>query len=334
MKSDSILVCTALLFTLTLFQYAYPQDADPWIVFEGKDGPGLGKHIVFVTGDEEYRSEESMPMLAKIAAMRHGFKCTVLFAINKKTGEIDPVTTDNIPGLHLLDDADLMVKFTRFRNLPESQMKHVLDYINSGKPMIALRTATHPFNYPKDSPYYEWSFNAPDGGFGGRVFGQTWINHYGDHHGTSTRAKVVPEEKDHPVLRGVNEIFWGPSDVYGVLPLRGECTPLVMGEVVVGKKPDGKPEGGKVLQPIVWIKEYEGADGKKSRVLTTTMGHSFDMQSEDLRRLLINACFWGMGMEERIPEKADVDYVDGYDPTGIGYAKYKKGLKPSDHAVR
>ena len=303
MKSNSILTCAAFLFTLTLFQVAYPQDSDPWIVFEGKDGPGHGKHIVFVTGDEEYRSEESMPMLAKIAAERLGFKCTVLFAINKKTGEIDPVTTDNIPGLHQLEDADLMVMFTRFRNLPESQMKHILNYINSGKPMIALRTATHPFNYPKDSPFYKWSFNAPDGGFGGRVFGQTWINHYGDHHGTSTRAKVVPERKDHPVLTGVNDIFWGPSDVYGVLPLRGECTPLVMGEVVVGKKPDGKPQGGKVLQPVVWIKEYEGAAGKKSRVLTTTMGHSFDMKTADLRRLLINACFWAWDSKIRFPRR-------------------------------
>ena len=76
---------------------------DSWIVFEGKDGPGQGKHVVFVTGDEEYRSEDSMPQLAKVLAVRHGFKCTVLFSINKETGEIDPKTVDNIPGLEALE---------------------------------------------------------------------------------------------------------------------------------------------------------------------------------------------------------------------------------------
>ncbi len=63
----------------------------------GRQRSGEGKHIVFVTGDEEYRSEESMPQLAKILAVHHGFKCTVLFAINKETGEIDPVTATTSP---------------------------------------------------------------------------------------------------------------------------------------------------------------------------------------------------------------------------------------------
>jgi hypothetical protein len=87
--------------------------AEPWVVFEGGEGQGRGKHLVFVTGDEEYRSEDSMPMLAKILAVHHGFKCTVLFAINKETGEIDPQTVDNIPGLEALKTADLMVLFIR-----------------------------------------------------------------------------------------------------------------------------------------------------------------------------------------------------------------------------
>src|SRR5690349_22493601 len=67
-------------------------------VFEGPAGPGLGKHIVFLTGDEEYRSEEGLPQLAKILAQHHGFKCTVLFAIDPKDGTINPMQSDNIPG--------------------------------------------------------------------------------------------------------------------------------------------------------------------------------------------------------------------------------------------
>src|SRR5437016_2901203 len=110
--------------------------ADPWITLEGSDGPGKGKHIVLVSGDEEYRSEETLPQLAKILARHHGFKCTVLFAIDPKTGEINPQINNNIPGLEALKTADLMVIFTRYRNLPDGQMKYILDYVEAGKPII------------------------------------------------------------------------------------------------------------------------------------------------------------------------------------------------------
>src|ERR1700722_4338033 len=82
--------------------------ADPWVVYDGGDGPGKGKHIVFVSGDEEYRSEEGLPQLAKILAVHHGFKCTVLFSVDPKDGTINPNETQNIPGLEALQTADLM----------------------------------------------------------------------------------------------------------------------------------------------------------------------------------------------------------------------------------
>src|SRR5882672_1479276 len=97
---------------------------DPWVVYEGKQGPGVGKHVVLVSGDEEYRSEETLPQLGKILAKHHGFKCTVLFAIDPKDGTINP-NISNIPGLEALKSADLLILFTRFRHLPEEQMKHL-----------------------------------------------------------------------------------------------------------------------------------------------------------------------------------------------------------------
>ena len=209
---------------------------DPWVVFQGGEGPGKGKHIVFVTGDEEYRSEDGMPQLAKIAAVHHGFKCTVLFAINKKTGEIDPQTVDNIPGLEALKKADLMVIFTRFRELPDEQMKFIIDYTNSGKPILGLRTATHAFNYRKlkDSPYAKYSFRSGEsrGGYGREVLGETWISHYGHHQRESTRGLVAEGMEDHPIVQGCEDI-WGPSDVYGITKLSGDSKPLVMGQVLV-----------------------------------------------------------------------------------------------------
>ena len=118
-----------------------------WLEFKGTDGPGARKRIVRVSGDEEYRSEEALPVLAKVLSTHHGFDCTVLFAIDPKTGEVDPLTQTNIPGLSALDTADLMIIATRFRELPDEQMKHIVDYVNSGRPIMGLRTATHAFRY-------------------------------------------------------------------------------------------------------------------------------------------------------------------------------------------
>src|SRR5678816_1921911 len=98
--------------------------AKDFLVFQGKSGPGQGKHIVLLSGDEEYRSEESLPQLAKILSERHGFKCTVLFSINKATGEIDPNTKDNEPGIEALGSADLVITSLRYRAWPDAQMKH------------------------------------------------------------------------------------------------------------------------------------------------------------------------------------------------------------------
>ena len=113
----------ATLFLFLNIQCTEAQSGKQWLTFDGKDGAGKGKHIVLVSGDEEYRSEEALPMLAQIFSQHHGFKCTVLFAIDPKTGEVDPENISNIPGLEQLQTADLMVLFTRFRELPDVQMK-------------------------------------------------------------------------------------------------------------------------------------------------------------------------------------------------------------------
>jgi len=310
---------------------------DPWVVYEGKDGPGKGIHVVLVSGDEEYRSEEALPQLGKILAVHHGFKCTVLFAINKEDGTIDPDTVDNIPGLEALKTADLMVIFTRFRELPDEQMKYIIDYTNSGKPIVGLRTATHAFNYKKhkDSPYAKYSFRDKEfeGGYGRQVLGETWAGHYGRHKKESTRGLVARGMEKHPIVKGIDDI-WGESDVYGVTTLTGDSKPLIMGQVLSGMDPKDGPNPNKKPVPVAWTKTYTGKKGKTARVFTTTMGHSFDFKSEGFRRLLVNACYWAMRMEERIPAKSKVDFVGRYNPNQIGMGKHKKGLKPSDHKLR
>jgi hypothetical protein len=278
-----------------------------------------GKDIVLIAGDQEYRSEESIPALAKILETRHGFHCTVLYSRNRQTGAIDPSVTDNIPGLEALRKADLMILFTRYLELPDSQMKEIIDYTNSGRPIVGLRTATHAFNYANhlDSPYAKYGAQSKDGGYGRQVLGETWIAHYGTHQKESTRGVIAAGMEDHPILRGVRDI-WGESDVYEITTLSGDSRPLVMGQVLLGMDPSSPPDPSKKLLPIAWTKTYTGETGKTARVFMTTMGHVMDFKNEGFRRMLVNACYWAVGMEKQISAGSNVDLVEEFQPSPIG----------------
>lgn len=327
---------------VTLLTVALPLSADDrWIVFEGKDGPGKGKHIVLISGDDEYRSEEALPQLGKILATHHGFKCTVLFA-QDADGTINPEQHHNIPGMENLKTADLAILGLRFRDLPDEQMEHFVNYIESGKPVIGLRTSTHAFDIKdKNRKFYRytWTSDVPgyEQGFGKQVLGDTWLNHHGDHGKQSTRGIFVKGQEKHPILKGIKDgEIWGPTDVYGVrLPLPGDSQPIVLGQVVEGMKPTDPPASGPKndpMMPIAWTKTYKGSAGKSSRVFCTTMGAATDLENEGLRRLIVNASYWALGMEDQIPEKANVTLVGEYKPTKFSFGGFRKGLKPLDYA--
>jgi hypothetical protein len=322
----------ALLFSLS---GSSPLGAAP-LSFAGGNGPGAGKHIVLLAGDEEYRSEESMPMLARILSQRHGFDCTVLFSVNPADGTIDPMSTTNIPGLEVLKRADLCIMALRFRELPESQVVHVADYLRAGKPLIGLRTSTHAFAYGKASSsayaHYDWRSSKWPGGFGRQVLGETWVSHHGDHGKESTRGIINPALKDHPVLKGVGTI-WGPTDVYTVKDLDPRATILMFGEVLEGMKPDSKSVAGpknEPLMPLIWIREYKVEGGRAGRAMTSTIGAAVDLADENLRRVLVNGCYWLTGLGEKIPEKSNVHPMEEYNPSYFGFGKFKRGLKPQD----
>lgn len=323
---------------MSIMSSTFLSASERWVTYPGdKSKSGGGRHIVLIAGDDEYRSEELIPQLGKILSVHQGFKCTVLFAQNKKTGEIDPGAKDNIPGLHLLDDADLMVMFLRFRELPDADMKHIIDYTNSGKPILALRTSTHAFNYIRNrkSPYAKYTYKSsqPSGGWGRQVLGETWVSHYGGHKRESTRGKVAKGFEGNPLVNGCDDI-WGPSDVYGLRTLTGDSKPVIMGHVLTGMKPTDPEKPGKKPVPVAWIKTHTGSAGKTARVFTTTMGHVGDLQSEGFRRLLVNACFWCLRLEAKIPARAKVDLVGRYRPTKIAIGAHKRGLQPADHALK
>jgi hypothetical protein len=136
----------------------------------------------------------------------------------------------------------------------------------------------------------------------------------------------------HPIVKGIEDI-WGESDVYGITTLSGDSKSLIMGQVLEGMNPNDKPNPNKKLVPVAWIKTYTGTQGKASRVFTTTMGHAGDLKSEGFRRLLVNACYWCMGMEDEIPAKSTVTLVGQYNPSPIGFGGHRRGVKPSDHKL-
>lgn len=310
---------------------------DRWITYAGESGPGKGKHIVMISGDEEYRSEEALPMLAQILATNYGFTTTVLFATDSVTGEIDANEQGNIPGLENLETADLMVISTRFRELPAEQMQYVDAYVKAGKPVVGLRTATHAFHYFRNTndPYAMYGFqnNVPgwEGGFGKLVLGETWIAHHGIHGEEGTRGVYVGERSNSPILNGVEDV-WGPTDVYTVGDLSGS-TVLLYGKSTSGMTADSPDNEEKEILPIAWTREYQVPGGQKGKAFTTTMGASVDFVNEDLRRLFVNACFWAVGLENEIPARAEVGYIAAYQPTMFGFDSFRKGKRPQDHRI-
>ncbi len=334
----SLLVCLASCLAAAPAPVALGAD-EPWVAYEPGEGAGRGKHVVLVGGDEEYRSEEALPQLGKILARHHGFRCTVLFAVDPKNGTINP-NVSNIPGLEALDTADLMVILTRFRDLPDDQMRHIADYVEAGKPIVGLRTATHAFNIKSGKKYAAYSFNAKapwEGGFGRQVLGETWISHHGKHKSEAARGILVKDQASHPILRGIKDgDVFAPSDVYGVrLPLPGDSLPLVLGQVVAGMNFDDPPLAGAKndpMMPIAWTKTYQApTSGKKGRVFTTTTGAATDLAYEGTRRLIVNACYWCVGLEEKIPEKSDVELVGEFKPSMFSFNGFVKGKRPADY---
>lgn len=303
------------------------------LVYEADSGPGKGKHLVFIASDHEYRGEETLPALARILAKRHGFKCTVVFGVDED-GVIKPGES-NVPGIEVLDSADLMVVFLRFQNWPDQQMQHFVDYLDRGGPIVGLRTATHAFKIPKDRKFAKYSNGYPGeefkDGFGRQILGEKWAGHYGGNHRQSTRLDTVPDSANHPILRGVKDV-WAQCGGYNADPLPPVYV-LAMAQPLLGMQPDSPADPKRKPVPGAWTRSYRGKSGKSGRVFTTTYGASNDLENEGFRRMLVNACFWAVGLDRAIRADADVDFVGPYNATWRkGRGRRKPGLKPQDMA--
>ncbi len=319
------MLCALAIFASCAVVHA--DDSQQWLTYAGGEGPGKGKRIVLIAADQEYRSEQSMPMMAKILSQHHGFDCTVLFAVNDQ-GDVDPtmpvypekgkeLKPHHIPGLEQLATADLVIFFTRLLTLPMGERELIVRYIDSGKPIIALRTANHGFHAAL--PY---KINGKQVDWGNDVLGGSFMEHHGRWHADSTCGTIVPEQKDHPILIGVSDI-WGNSDVYRTYKkgasLPANCTALVWGQPLMGRNHDDAPNTALEPLPVAWFKNWQTSEGKSALVFQSTMGSGTDLQSAGLRRLIINAAYWGMGMESAITPTRSVDIVGTYQPLESGF---------------
>ena len=301
------------------------------LVYKGTQGPGLGRHIVFLAGDHEYRSEETLPALARILAQRHGFTCTVLFNVDPATGVIVPGNS-NMPGLEALDRADLAVVFLRFQAFPREQMAHLDAYLNRGGPVVGLRTATHAFKTTSSDPFPKYSYDYKGAdyelGFGHQVLGQTWVGHYGKNHAQSTRITIVPEKQGHPILRGVKDV-WVHVGGYVGKPTDGEV--LTFAQPLNGMTPDSPADATKPPMPSEWTRTYRSASGKTGRVFTTLYGTPEDITNEGYRRLVVNGCLWALGLENAITPDLAIGFVGPFQPNTFGPG-YALDVKPEVYA--
>jgi len=335
-------ICWLCNFILCCSQGIAPAaDDSQWLTLAGGDGPGKGKKIVLIAADQEYRSEQSMPMMAKILSTHHGFDCIVLFAVNEK-GEVDPTMPvypekgkefkeHHIPGLEHLASADLVIFFPRLLTLPMSERELIVNYIDSGKPIISIRTGNHGFHAAL--PY---KINGKSVSWGNDVLGGSFMGHHGRWQADSTRGILVPEQKDHPILIGVSDI-WGNSDVYRTYKegtsLPANCTALVWGQPLMGRSPDDAPNPKLEPLPVAWFKNWQTSTGKSARVFQTTMGSGTDLECAGLRRLIINAVYWGIGMESQITQTSSVDIVGTYKPLKSGFNYKEIGVFPKPPAA-
>ncbi len=244
--------------------------------------PQTRRHVVFVTGDHEYSSEGTMPIIATELEKRFGLRVTVLKSYPDENAE------ENIPGLESLNTADLAVFYLRWRRLPKEQLEHIRKYLDSGKSVVAFRTTTHAFNYPSGHELEKWNsfaaeyLGAPPGWGRGHF-------HYG--HKSSTDVTINQQGTDvvnDPVLNGVDRSFHVRSWLYHVSP---NYPPADAKRLLIGRAVDPERKDA-IDNPVAWTWKNKAG----GRVFMTTLGHPEDFQVESVQRLVVNAIHWALGV--------------------------------------
>jgi type 1 glutamine amidotransferase/nicotinamidase-related amidase len=232
--------------------------------FKGDKRP----HVVIVMAEDEYQTERTLPVFAD-KHLGKSFKVTKVFA--------DEKNRNNLPGIDALDNADVLLLSVRRRPLPTEQMAVIRKFVESGKAVVGIRTASHAFALSSGKlpeGLREWKQLDHD------VLGGNYTGHHGV--GPKVDVEVAKEAAKHPILTGIDvKDLHGCGSLYKVRPLALSATPLLIGSI-----PD------KPVEPIAWV----NAPKSKGRVFYTSLGHPDDFKQAAFNRLLKNALLWAAGL--------------------------------------
>ncbi len=213
--------------------------------------------VCLVSGSLEYKSDESLAAFQKYLEANFPVECVRAFR----------KTDTDLPGLEQLETCDVAIFFTRRLKIDGEQLERVKKFVNSGKPVIGIRTASHGFQNWLEMDRL--------------VFGGDYHNHYGA--GPKCEVRVAEGAKDHPVLRGVKP-FESAGSLYKNPNVAKDVTVLLTGTT------PGHTE------PVAWVRERK-VGGRTQRVFYTSLGHMDDFKDPSFTRLLVNALAWTTGRE-------------------------------------
>jgi nicotinamidase-related amidase/type 1 glutamine amidotransferase len=229
-------------------------------------------HAVFLIGEDEYQTEQSLPEFAKTQLEPRGVRVTLVKA--------DAKNKNLFPGIEVLADADLLLLSVRRRTPSPEQLKVVRDYLESGRPLVGIRTASHAF-----------ALKGKDEGwplFDSEVLGGDYQGHYDNEPKKGPPTVCHPQDgvAKHPILRGVPESFESVYTLYRNKQLAKGTTPLIWG--TFGES--------RAREHVAWTNTYKGA-----RIFYTSLGGVEDFKNESFARLLTNGVFWAM--EQPVPAR-------------------------------
>lgn len=226
-------------------------------------------HVVILTAEDEYRTEQTLPVFA---AKYLGRDFKVSFVFENSAAKYD------LPGIDVVNQADVLLVSVRRRPLPAAQLDIVKQYVAAGKPVVGIRTASHAFSLRGASPpagLADWPEIDHD------MIG----GNYKGHTENATHGLIRPlEGVTHPILTGISkDEFPSGGTLYLNTPLDPKATELVRGRV----------EGIAQQEPVAWT--FTRKDGGKT--FYTSLGHKDDFEQPAFQRLLVNGIYWAAGLQ-------------------------------------
>lgn len=207
--------------------------------------------IFAISGSNEYRSAEQLASLK--AAFEDEGTAHVRIAEAGERGS-------SIPALETLPEHDVLLVFCKRLELPAEALIPLMKWCWTGKPVIAIRTASHAFQTWLD--------------FDREILGGSYSGH--DPQVDDLKREGLPEVADHPVLKGVSP-WSGSAKVYFNETLAPECVPLM------------RMPSSKGMMPVTWVRTHPESRG---RIFSTSLGEADDFTSPGFLRLLANAIPW------------------------------------------